>query len=325
MVKVSIIIPVYKAEKYIADCINSVIAQSQPEGLECIFIDDCGNDSSMDIIEHTIQSYVGQISFKVLRQEYNQGPSAARNRGIREARGEYLFFLDADDTITPVCIGKLYGLAKEYNADYVQGEYSSPASPLPPSQGRGTPKHPSHDIPRFLDDRRAIKTLLLDHNKIQFTPHNRLVRRQMVIEHNLFFNEQIKVREDFLWMTFVAKYVGRFASCDEVTYNRGYNEGSLTHNIDIERETVGYRVLIETMVNNYDPFLLGCQKELALEALMMALRAGYYHDEQEHRHLIEIVKSKNNAVENLLLAIYLKTGNSRVLHLLIRLYKRNDG
>ena len=143
----------------------------------------------------------------------------------------------------------------------------------------------------------------------------------MIIDNNLFFNEEIKVREDFLWMTFVAKYVKRFASCDKPTYNRGYNEDSLTNKINVEREIAGYRVLIETMVASYDDFQLSAQKELALEALMMALRAGYYHDEAERKHLIEVVKSKNNFIENILLKLYLRTYNPKVLHLLVRIYK----
>lgn len=332
MPKVSIIVPVYNAEAFIADCINSVLAQTEQDW-ELILVDDCSTDESVDIITNYIdetrqeplrngindayetlryENHRGRI-VTFLRQERNQGPSAARNRGIREAKGEYVFFLDADDTITPTCLESLYGLAKKYDADYVQGVYS------PPPQS--SPEWEEENLQRFSDDKNWIKRTLLNHNKIQFTPHNRLVRRQMIIDNNLFFNEEIKVREDFLWMTFVAKYVKRFASCNKPTYNRGYNEESLTNNINVEREIAGYRVLIETMVANYDDFQLGAQKELTLEALMMVLRAGYYHDEAERQHLIDVVKSKNNFIENILLKLYLRTYNPKVLHLLVRIYK----
>ena len=311
--KVSIIVPVYNAEAFIADCINSVLAQTEQDW-ELILVDDCSKDNTLEIIQSIINGDVnGNGNFFLLRQERNQGPSAARNRGIREARGEYVFFLDADDTITPDCIELLYGLATQHDADYVQGKYG----PLPHS----SPKWEEGNT-LFSDDKKWIKRTLLDYKKVQFTPHNRLVRRQMIIDNGLFFNEQIKVREDFLWMTFVAKYVKRFASCDKPTYNRGYNEDSLTNNINREREIQGYRVLIETMVANYDSFLLGCQKELALDALLMALRAGYYHNEVERWHLIEVVMSKNNFIENILLKLYLRTYNPKVLHLLVRIYKR---
>lgn len=325
MIKVSIIIPVYNASAFIKECMDSVKSQTMTEDIECILIDDCGQDDSAEIITNYINENASTpsfnngrekrepvtVSFRLLRQECNMGPSAARNRGIREAKGEYVFFLDADDTITPDCIESLYELAKYHDADYVQGRYYNEninANLIPPA----------------LTDRKEIKRLLLNHNKIQFTPHNRLVRRQMIIDNGLFFNEQIKVREDFLWMTFVAKYVKKFAACDKTTYIRGYNEDSLTNNINKEREIAGYRVLIETMVANYDSFQLGYQKELALEALMMALRAGYYHDESERRHLIDVVKSKNSSIENILLALYLRTKYSKILHLLVRLYKNKE-
>jgi len=333
MKKVSIIIPVYNASAFVKECLDSVIAQTMTDGVECILIDDCSTDNTLDKIQSIINGNVNvNGNFFLLRQERNQGPSAARNRGVREAKGEYVFFLDADDTITPDCIESLYGLAKQYDADYVQGRYESEIKDNKDNRNNTNIKtiellnsstlEPS--IPAVLTDRREIKRLLLNHNKIQFTPHNRLVRRQMIIDNDLFFNEQIKVREDFLWMTFVAKYVKKFASCDKPTYNRGYNEDSLTNNVNREREIAGYRVLIEQMVANYDSFQLGYQKELALEALMMALMAGYYHDETERKHLIDIVKSKNSLIEKVLMQLYMITNISQVLHVLIKIYKRND-
>lgn len=306
---VSIIIPIYNAAGFIVDCLDSVAAQTMSDGLECIIIDDCGQDNSAQIIEDYIATEKGSVSFQFLRQERNQGPSAARNRGIREAIGEYVFFLDADDQITPQCIETLYTIAKESDADYVQGTYE------------GEQKFTNSLI---LDNKRDIKSLLLNYNKIQFTPHNRLVRRQMIIDYDLFFNEQIKVREDFLWMTFVAKYVNRFAATPVETYVRGFNEDSLTHNINVEREIQGYRVLIETMCENIDPFIKGRQKELALDALLMCLRAGYYHDEKEKLHLIDIVSKNNNTFENLLFNIYLKTHITKIHHLLLKIYKLKD-
>ena len=314
--KVSIIIPVYNASAFIKKCMDSVSSQTMTEGVECILIDDRSTDNTLEIIQSIINGNVnGNVNFFLLRQKHNQGPSAARNWGVREAQGEYVFFLDADDTITSDCIESLYGLAKQHDADYVQGCYFN---------GNGNDNVNELSIPSVLTERKEIKRLLLNHNKIQFTPHNRLVRRQMIIDNGLFFNEEIMVREDFLWMTFVAKYVKCFAYCDKPTYYRGYNEDSLTNNINREREIQGYRVLIETMVANYDSFQLGYQKELALEALMMALRTGYYHDEAERKHLIDVVSSKNKGIENVLLWIFLKTENSKILHFLVRLYKIRD-
>lgn len=307
--KVSIIIPVYNASTFIIDCLNSVANQTMANGVECILVDDCGQDDSANKIVDYISQYKGEISYKFLQQSHNQGPSAARNKGIQEAIGEYLFFLDADDLITETCIETLYTIAKSNNSDYVQGTY------------QGEKKYNKVFI---LDERKSIKSLLLNYNKIPFTPHNRLVRRQMILDHNLFFNEQIKVREDFLWMTFVAKYVNRFAFIPIETYRRGYNEESLTHKVNREREIQGYRVLIEVMCNNFDPFLIGEQKELALDALLICLRKKYYKNEVDKNNLIDIISKHNNWIENCLLSLYLKTNISKIHHLLLRIYKLHN-
>lgn len=301
---VSIIIPVYNAKDFIVDCLKSVSAQTFKGYTECILIDDCGSDNSISLAEEYIASYVGNVGFVICRQEFNQGPSAARNRGIREAKGEYIFFLDADDRITPECLETLYSLAKEYGSDYVQGRYY---------------EENRFEKPIILDNKKDIKTLLLDYSKIQFTPHNRLLRRQMILDHNLFFNEQIRVREDFLWMTFVAKYVNRFASTNVETYIRGYNEDSLTHNTNREREILGYKVLIENMCANMDPFLKDCQKELALDVLLMCFRSGFYH-EREKSYLVNTVAG-GNIIEKILLNMLLLTNFSIIHNLLVRLYK----
>jgi len=318
---VSIIIPVYNAKNFIADCMKSVVEQTFLGNIECILVDDCGQDNSIDLAQEFIESYSREnIIFKILHQDHNQGPSAARNRGISEATGDYIFFLDSDDKITPNCIGSLYARAKEYNLDYVQGSYKGDKNKFANTQ--------ILDINCLILDRKIIKRTLLNYNLIPFTPHNRLVRRQMLLEHNLFFNEDIRVREDFLWMSFVAKYVERFGYYPETTYVRGYNEDSLTHNVNIEREIKGYRVLIETMCNNLDTFQIGHQKELILSALIMCLNAQYYHNNNERESLIKIVNSKNNIIERLLVKLYFKIERNflepKVLHLLIRLYKIND-
>lgn len=322
---VSLIIPVYNARQFIEKCMESVRSQVFKGSLECIFIDDCSNDETINKIEDFIRDEKYQekkqknIKYHLYHQEYNQGPSAARNRGIKESKGKYLFFLDADDEITPDCIETLYSLADSHNLDYVQGVYDNKY---------GMSSFYSSNEKGLIFDRATIKRSLLNYNIIPYTPHNRLVLRRMIIENKLFFNEEIRVREDFLWMSFVAKHVTRMGYSDRVTYFRGYNENSLTHNVNIEREIKGYRVLIETMCANIDSFLIGEQKTLILDALIMCIESGYYHNSQEKNYLINLVKKQNCMQERVLLRLYIIMPNSKwkkwLLHALIRLYKIND-
>lgn len=301
--KVSIIVPVYNAEKFIGNCIDSVLAQTKLDW-EAIFVNDGSKDRSAEIISGVKDNRI------LLVNQDNSGPSAARNRGIREAKGEYIFFLDADDTITPNCLEMLCEIAQKNDSDYVQGTY------FEEHQQTGT---------LVLKDKKEIKTLLLNYNKIPYMPHNRLVRRRMIIEHELFFDERIRVREDFLWMTFIAKCVNSFASCGVPTYHREYNEGSLTNNVNIEREILGYRVLIEEMCKNIDDFLIGEQKNLILDVIIMIITNHFYNSIDDLHNLVKLFYDKNTTIEKVLLNFYFHTMNYRlgvkVLHLLNRIYR----
>ena len=119
--KISIIIPVYKVENYIADCLRSVFAQTYEGEIECILVDDCGCDNSMHIAEQLIGQYNGGIQFVILHHGYNRGLSAARNTGMDAAHGDYICFLDSDDEITPNCIKELTDPLKNTQCDVVIG------------------------------------------------------------------------------------------------------------------------------------------------------------------------------------------------------------
>lgn len=88
--KVSIIIPVYRVADYISACLDSVIAQDY-SNIEVLLINDCTPDDSMLIAKQIIAMYEGPIDFKIIDHQTNQKQAAARNTGIRNASGEFLF------------------------------------------------------------------------------------------------------------------------------------------------------------------------------------------------------------------------------------------
>ena len=112
--KVSIIVPVYQVEKEIPDCIRSVLSQTL-EDFECILVDDGSRDNS---IKAATEIFGDDPRFRVIHKE-NGGLSDARNRGIEEAQGEYVFFLDSDDEIEPSLLEKTYSSAKRHDSDIV--------------------------------------------------------------------------------------------------------------------------------------------------------------------------------------------------------------
>ncbi len=110
--KISIVVPIYNAEKYLDRCIQSILNQSYKD-LEIILIDDGSTDSSNKICNN-YQKRDNRIKFI---SQKNEGVSAARNRGISEATGEFIGFVDSDDYIQPNMYETLYGLINKYNCD----------------------------------------------------------------------------------------------------------------------------------------------------------------------------------------------------------------
>lgn len=120
MPKISVIIPVYNAEKYIEDCILSVLNQTEKD-IEVIAVDDGSTDGSNIILQRLRESDKRLLVFN----EKNQGQPTARNIGIDNAKGEYVLFVDADDTIEPTMAEIMYNEAVEKNADVVVCSYNN--------------------------------------------------------------------------------------------------------------------------------------------------------------------------------------------------------
>lgn len=115
--KISVVIPVYNAEQYIADCLNSISSQSLKD-IEIICVDDCSTDKSYQII-YTRAKIDPRI--KLYKHDKNKGAPAARNAGLKIATGKYISFADADDRLLPNAYQKLYRNAAHFGSDAVKG------------------------------------------------------------------------------------------------------------------------------------------------------------------------------------------------------------
>ena len=97
----SVVIPYYHVENYIGDCLEQA---AQLEDCEVLLVDDCGSDGSAAVAQAYCTRYP---HFRIIRREKNGGLSAARNTGLRQARGEYVYFLDSDDLPQPQALMEL--------------------------------------------------------------------------------------------------------------------------------------------------------------------------------------------------------------------------
>ena len=188
--KVSIIIPVYKVEEYIEDCILSVMSQTYLGGLECIIVDDCTPDNSIALIQKLIKDYKGNIQFKIVHHKENKGLSSARNTGLKYAKGEYMYFLDSDDELYPTCIQDLALPLSKKKYDFVIGDYSVKGDII-------------FEIPKLLletgevlDTENIVSSY--EYSKWYMMAWNKLCNLKFIKDNNLYFKESI-IHEDDLW------------------------------------------------------------------------------------------------------------------------------
>ena len=116
----SVIIPFYHVEAYIGACLERA-AQLPAQECEVLLVDDCGHDGSAVIAAQYAKRHA---NFRIIRREKNGGLSAARNSGLREAQGEYVYFLDSDDLPEPQTLMRMVCLAKEESLDVVKARFT---------------------------------------------------------------------------------------------------------------------------------------------------------------------------------------------------------
>ena len=115
-ISVSVIVPVYNVEIYIRQCVDSLLNQTFQD-FEIILVDDASPDSSVEICK---KFYGNNEKIHLVRHEKNRGLGAARNTGIKRARGKYICFVDSDDFILPETLEMLFKVAEEKQAEVVQ-------------------------------------------------------------------------------------------------------------------------------------------------------------------------------------------------------------
>lgn len=122
MYKVTIAIPVYNVEKYIKDSLLSALNQTY-DNIEYIIVDDRGTDKSMDIVKDVLSNHPRGRHVRIITHPQNIGLGGARNTSIENATGNYIYFMDSDDTIEPETIQLLCDSISGIGIDVVEGSY----------------------------------------------------------------------------------------------------------------------------------------------------------------------------------------------------------
>lgn len=222
---ITIVMPVYNVAPYVERALLSAIWQTY-SNLEILVVDDCGPDNSMEIVEETLSKYDTRHCVRILRHDHNRGLSAARNTGLDNMRGEYVYFMDSDDEITPQSIETLVNLALKYpKAEMIQGSTHS----IPDEVGDWRDINNKIDYPEYTDDHNWIERhfYALD-NFIPVNAWNKLIKRSWIeeTEEKLYFKEGI-IHEDERWLFDVAERCHAIAFSREITYLHYQTEGSI--------------------------------------------------------------------------------------------------
>ena len=202
---ISIVIPMYNAEKYIGECLDSILAQTFTN-FEVIVVNDCSTDNSPAIVESYIPKFDGRL--KLSHMKKNSGNAALpRNRGIKLSTGEYFYFMDADDAIIPTALEELYTVAKDFNADVVhcQKFYSSPGESASTDKSILTEKQSSINLVEApTPDTQALNERVQKFVQEDFwwTPWSHLIRRETILENDLEF-PKINVADDFIFTVYL--------------------------------------------------------------------------------------------------------------------------
>lgn len=230
--KISLIIPVYNAEKTLPATLESVRAQSF-RNFEVVFVEDCGTDGSLALLEAFCAE--SGIPCKLIRQKENGGAAAARNRAIEVAEGEYLAFADADDLMEPAMLERADAATEGGAVDIVGWDWTLGMT-RDGRYMRQADYHTAEEALRVLAGGAARWNLWLF-----------LVRRELVERHTIRFVPGADLGEDMQFILRAFLYAGRVAQIHEALYR--YNAVSET---SISRSfTVAKRAQIEKNLTEF--------------------------------------------------------------------------
>jgi glycosyltransferase involved in cell wall biosynthesis len=239
LVKVSVVVPVYNPGSFIEPGIASILAQTMPpDQLEAVFIDDGSTDETPDRLDALAAAH---SNVRVIHTPNSGWAGRPRNIGIREARGEYIQFMDQDDSLAPDALERLYEMAVRNRSDIVIGKVASNFRPVP-----------QHLFRRNIDACTLRDAPLIS----SLTPH-KMFRTAFLREHRIEFPEGRRRLEDQLFMVRAYLAAGTVSVlADRVCYiyaRRADGGNAAASNPDPAMYFGNLREILDVIVANTEP------------------------------------------------------------------------
>lgn len=287
--KVSVIVPIYKAEHYIERCARSLFDQTLDE-VEYIFIDDCSPDKSMDILADVMQQYPErQVDTKLIRHDENKGVGTSRQEGIECSSGEYIIYCDPDDWVEPEMYENLYNAAAQTHADVVICNYVL--------------EYNSHSERKPLSIKSTDSHYLLEQlveGRLHGSTWSKLVRKKFVTDNNISFTKGLNICEDWAFCIKLFKSAPRTQILDQhlYHYDKYSNTNSLTRPSTPHRKVQNdllYNSVVSIFEGNLaDPAFRTAITYVAYWAFAHNVLSASDFRKCYKPHLWDIVKSRRN-------------------------------
>jgi len=276
--KISIIVPVYNAELYLAKCLDSLVGQTLKE-IEIILINDGSTDKSEQIIKKYQEKYNDKI---IYYSKKNEGQGVARNYAIKIAKGEFITFVDSDAFVNVSICEKLYNEVKKTNADIVattgmievrNNEFSKKNIEFKTSDN--------------------LKTYILNNSG----PVGKIIKKDVVLQNDLYF-PSLRAYEDIAVVPLWGIYSNKISYVDEALYYYLIREGSTMKQVKYNEKIMN---IYESLGSLYNKFKLNVKDKyndelewIYIEHLLHAASLRFYKFNKldEIRKINAIIKEK---------------------------------
>lgn len=247
--KLSVVIPVYNAEKYIRQCLDSILTK-QKIALEVICVDDCSTDGTPAVLKEYQDKYE---NVTVIRNETNLYAGTCRNKGLMAAKGQYVHFLDSDDYVVDNAYEKLYTLAKENDLDWVK----TTSEGFDDETGE-TVENPRYSMEKMYEgffgtllDFRHFPKKFMDYMAV--VPWNGIYKRHFLLEKNIRFNSLFCVNDRSFFVDTCVKGERMMIAREKIVRHRMNVSGSLVmkraQHFDCQFES--YRIMRQICNENH--------------------------------------------------------------------------
>lgn len=267
--RLSVIIPIYKAESFLNRCVDSVIIQTFSD-FELLLIDDGSPDSSGLLCdEYSLRDHRVRVFHKK-----NGGVSSARNLGLDNAVGDYITFVDSDDWLETDCYLKLFSIIDNYELDVLQFSYRE--------------VYASHNKEIVSNIDGLVIEDVIKSGSFRGSVWSGIFKRSVISKDNIRFNPLMKFAEDQLFVYDVLRNSRTYRCIPEVLYNYFQNQGSALHNPKYSDLLYSSQILSE-YASKYPFFSEKCDEIICYHITLMMKS-----DEVRRKDIIKLLKNISN-------------------------------